>query len=168
MYKKVIAIKNDIKNNTIKVPYAQKTLDAIAQYALQQGDANSKMLADEAFALLPLYKEKADELYDALTSLQVSIAQPVIKRLEKKLLEEFDYDLENYDNSIVSYFFTDKGTLFLWILDAWSDSEDRFKVNAVILDNGKDTVINCDRLVKDDDHEDYLVYIMAALRDMGY
>ena len=150
MYKKVIAIKNEIKNNTIKVPYALKTIDAIAQYAWQQGDMNSKRLADEAFALLPLYTEKADELDETLTSLQVSIAQPVIKRLTAKLLEEFDYDPNNYDEAVVSTFFTDKGKLFLWILDRWFDSEGKFKVNAVILDNGKDEIINCDKLVKDD------------------
>ena len=45
MYKKVIAIKNEIKNNTIKVQHALKTLDAIAQYALQQNDMISKKLA---------------------------------------------------------------------------------------------------------------------------
>lgn len=168
MYKKVIAIKNEIKNNTIKVPYALKTLDAIAQYALQQGDMNSKRLADEAFALLPLYKEKPGELDETLTSLQVSIAQPAIKRMTVKLLEKFDYDPNNYDETIISPMFTEAGTLFLWILDRFSDAEDKFKVNAVILDNGKDEIIKCEKLVKDDTKEDYLTFIMAGLRDLGY
>lgn len=168
MYKKVIAIKKEINDGTIKVPYALKTLDAIAQYALQQGDMNSKRLADEAFALLPLYKEKADELDDALTSLQVSIAQPIIERLTKKLIEKYDYDPENFDNTNIGTFFTDNGTLVLWLLDRWSDKNMEFKVNSVIIDNGKDEIIECEKLVKDDTREDDLTFIMAGLRDLGY
>lgn len=168
MYHKVIAIINEVKNETVKVPYALKTLDAIAQYALQQGDITSKKLADTAFALMPNYKDNGEKLIDTLTELQISVAQPAVKRLEKKLLEHKGYDTENYDDTILSLFFTDNGTMFVWLLDKWSDSEGWFKANAIILDNGKDEIMECDSIVKDKSGEDYLVFILAALKDMGY
>lgn len=178
MYKKVIAIKNEIKNNTIKVQHALKTLDAIAQYALQQNDMISKKLADEAFAMLPLYKKQEDDLDEILTTLQFTIAKPVINRLTPKLLDYYNYSQDDAEtleeNSTICTYFTDKGTLFLWILDAWSDSDDKFKVNAVIIDNEQDEIIECDRLVDEVEaderlrEEDYVGCIMDALKERGY
>lgn len=73
MHEKVIAIKNEIKNDTIKIKYAQQALDAIAQYALQHNDYDIKVLADKAFAMLPMYKERANELNVALDQLESAL-----------------------------------------------------------------------------------------------
>lgn len=145
MYRKVIEIRNSVKNGTVNVEESQKTLEAIAEQSRREGIPDVMALANNAAALMSDMEIHKQALLDNLELLYFDLAEPVIEMQEKRMMEEFGYpddvDIDQMrDNGDMTEHFTLNGHLVCYILDRW-DNDEGYTLDAITVD-AEDKIIN--------------------------